>query len=192
METVVDTSVRNSFQIEPHNFVIQHPGWEPALLDLTREVSTTLGVEPDLVMVELYKLIIYGTGGFFKKHRDTEKDDGMFGTVVVQLPSDFTGGSFIVSHGNMVDTYSLGSGKEALYGCQFVAHYADCEHEIQPIKSGYRLALVYSLCYKDAESSWSADMIHRSHSLLSATLKRLPPPEQMFLVPLEHLHHEIH
>ena len=28
----------------------------------------------------------------------------------------------------------------------YTAHYADLEHEIKPVTSGYRLALVYSLC----------------------------------------------
>ena len=31
----------------------------------------------------------------------------------------------------------------------FTAHYADLEHEIKPVTSGYRLAFVYSLCSND-------------------------------------------
>ena len=34
---------------------------------------------------ELYKLLLYKTGGHFKAHRDTEKAEGMFGTLIVQL-----------------------------------------------------------------------------------------------------------
>ena len=57
--------------------------WRQRLIDL--------GVEPDHVRAELYKVLLYEPGSFFKKHRDTEKADGMFGTLVVQLPSRYIG-----------------------------------------------------------------------------------------------------
>jgi hypothetical protein len=31
---------------------------------------------------------------------------------------------------------------------QFAAFYADCAHEVKPIESGFRLAIVYNLCYR--------------------------------------------
>ena len=31
-------------------------------------------------------------------HRDTEKCDGMFGTLIIQLPSNYEGGQLIVHH----------------------------------------------------------------------------------------------
>lgn len=33
----------------------------------------------------------------------------------------------------------------AAYVPSFTAFYADCKHEIQPLTSGYRIALVYNL-----------------------------------------------
>lgn len=96
---------------------------------------TALGVNANLACPELYKLLLYEEGGFFKKHRDTEKSAGIFATLVVQLPSIFEGGSFIVSDGGKSQTFEMAT-DTAPYSCQYVAHYADCEHEIQPVKSG--------------------------------------------------------
>ncbi len=31
----------------------------------------------------------------------------------------------------------------------FTAHFADVEHEIKPVESGYRLVLIYLLCCMD-------------------------------------------
>ena len=33
--------------------------------------------------------------------------------------------------------------------CHYAAHYADVSHEISKVTSGYRLALIYSLCWKN-------------------------------------------
>ena len=48
-----------------------------------------------------YKLLIYEPGGFFAAHRDSEKADGMVGTLSVSLPavSAGVGGDLVVRHG---------------------------------------------------------------------------------------------
>jgi hypothetical protein len=147
MKTVIDTTIRKTWQIEPQKIRLENPAWSVALEQLTAQAAIALGVEANRVRAELYKVLLYEPGGFFKKHRDTEKAAGMFATLVVQLPSRNSGGAFVVSHGGETKKFTLGSGGAASYGCHFVTHYADCEHEIQPVESGYRLALVYSLCY---------------------------------------------
>ena len=85
--TVLDTSVRKTWQIEPSEVTIANPAWPAALNRLTARVALDLGVNHGHVTAELYKLLLYEPGGFFKKHRDTEKAEGMFGTLVIQLPS---------------------------------------------------------------------------------------------------------
>lgn len=162
---------------------MKNPAWKSALKKLVQQAAESLGVTPSLVAAELYKLLLYEEGGFFKKHRDTEKADGMFATLVAQLPSNFTGGSFVVSHGGESESFSLGAGSEAAYGCHFVCHYADCEHEIKKVESGHRLALIYSLCYSGPYKPSASDVGHTS---LSTVLQGLPADESMFFIPLEH------
>ena len=38
------------------------------------------------VSARLYKLLLYEPGDFFARHRDTERMNGMFGTLVIELP----------------------------------------------------------------------------------------------------------
>lgn len=76
-------------------------------------------------------------------HRDSEKVSGMFGTLVIVLPSAFSGGELIAQHQHDVKTYDQARG--AAYSTQYAAFYADCQHELRPVMSGHRLCLVYNL-----------------------------------------------
>jgi hypothetical protein len=40
---------------------------------------------------------------------------------------------------------------DSIIRCQCVAFFTDCEHEILPVKSGYRVTLTYHLFYGDEE-----------------------------------------
>ena len=50
------------------------------------------------VVADLYKLLVYDPGSFFVNHRDTEKAAGMFATLIIVLPSIYTGGALLVRH----------------------------------------------------------------------------------------------
>ena len=84
------------------------------------------------------------------KHRDTEKDKKMFGTLIIQPPSLHTGGELVVyeQNGRTHKRIDFGQSDGTSAGAHhFAAHYADLEHELLEVTSGYRLALVYSLCW---------------------------------------------
>ena len=68
----------------------------------------------------------------------------MFGTLVVGLPSKHTGGELVVSFGGTeeIADFSEDSGD---YKIDYAAFYADCDHEVKPLTSGYRICLVYNL-----------------------------------------------
>lgn len=85
-ETLVDTSVRDTFEIAPDQVSFKNPKWEKSLKLLVDRVATGLGCTGK-VQASLYKLLIYKKGGHFKKHVDTEKEKNMFATLVIQLPS---------------------------------------------------------------------------------------------------------
>lgn len=91
-----------------------------------------------------YKLLIYEPGGHFKLHQDTEKEPGMFATLIVQLPSAFQGGALVVHNQGRVNRHEFAEGSE--FCVKYAAHYADCEHALEEVTSGHRLAVVYSLC----------------------------------------------
>lgn len=95
------------------------------------------------VEAQLYKLLVYDTGSFFVPHRDTEKAPGMFATLVVVLPGDYSGGELLIRHRGQEVCFDLHRDEPA--EAAFAAFYADCVHEVLPIASGYRLALIYNL-----------------------------------------------
>ncbi|KAL5247045.1 hypothetical protein ACHWQZ_G019049 [Mnemiopsis leidyi] len=70
----------------------------------------------------------------------------MFGTLIVQLPSVFTGGDLVVKHLKSSKTFENSSTGSSTH-CKFVAHYASCPHQLNEVTSGYRAALIYSLCW---------------------------------------------
>jgi hypothetical protein len=95
------------------------------------------------VQAHLHKLLVYPPGGHFKPHRDTEKEKGMFATLVIQLPSAFTGGKFLVRHGNT--EVAVESDVKSADSFRYAAFFADCEHEIKEVTSGHRVALAYNV-----------------------------------------------
>lgn len=69
----------------------------------------------------------------------------MFATLVIILPSPYTGGEAHLSHSGQrtVIDYSINS----LTSTSILAWYTDVTHEIKPITSGFRLALSYNLVH---------------------------------------------
>ncbi len=82
-------------------------------------------------------------GSFFVQHRDTEKATGMFATLVIVLPSNYSGGELVIRHGEQVVTLNMHRDEPS--ELTFAAFYADCVHEVQPITQGCRLTLIYNL-----------------------------------------------
>lgn len=166
--TLVDTSVRSSWQLAPSRLRFVDPIWPRKTLPrILARVKKELGVTAD-IEAQLYKLLVYEEGGFFLEHRDTEKVPGMFGTLVVALPSAHRGGELIVRHGDRTATLSLRS--TALSRTSFGAFYTDCLHSLAPITEGYRVCLVYSLV---SRTRLSAPPVDASNSDVTAALDRL-------------------
>ena len=71
----------------------------------------------------------------------------MFGTLVIQLPSDYSGGKLIVYHHGKKSEFDY-SGPGSCSNCYFTSFYADCQHEVEMVTKGYRLCLIYNLMYQ--------------------------------------------
>ena len=147
-ETIIDRSVRDSTQVDASHVKFLNPAWKSEINALSRTVCVALGINGHNVRAELYKVLLYEVGGHFKPHTDTEKTDGMFGTLIVQFPSRYTGGEFSARHQGITKVIDMGSADASCRSSYYyAAHYADCEHEIKEITSGIRLAAVYSLSW---------------------------------------------
>jgi hypothetical protein len=148
-KTIVDTSVRRVWQITASKVRLSGKSWEANFETILSRVAAGLGCEGVKVSAELYKLLVYDKDGFFLPHRDTEKTDGMFGTLVVTLPSPHRGGELRIRHAGREVT--IDSSAAEFSELSYVAFYADCEHEALPVREGNRVCLVYNLIQKRAK-----------------------------------------
>lgn len=72
----------------------------------------------------------------------------MFGTLIIGLPSTYTGGELIIEFEGqeaIADFANSGPG----HSLNFAAFYADCDHQVKPLTSGFRVCLVYNLVQKE-------------------------------------------
>ncbi len=65
----------------------------------------------------------------------------MFGTLIIALPSNYCGGELLVKFDGKEECVDFSSGARN-FKMPYAAMYADCEHEIKPVTSGYRVCLV--------------------------------------------------
>lgn len=214
--TIVDESVRRTWQLEPAQFeLLNRAEWDKAIDDAKNKACAAMGVNaPKTVRAEvrgllyacshcpcpvsrltrrespshilccpvvhhhhrqLYKLLLYEPGGHFAPHRDTEKSPGMFGSLVVTLPSAFAGGELCVQHGGRTSVFD--QAKESAECPSFVAFYADCTHEVRTLRSGYRVALVYNLVRRrrtNPKFCQSARRAYQPSSLLRLIIRSTP------------------
>src|SRR5665213_717784 len=141
--TILDESVRKVWQVPPDKVRLGGKSWTASFDGILKQVIAGLGCEGLKVSAELYKLLVYDEGGFFLAHRDTEKTDGMFGTLILVLPSAHCGGQLVVRHAGREAEVDLSHADFS--EVSFAAFYADCEHEVRPITEGNRVCLVYNL-----------------------------------------------
>ena len=145
-ETLIDTSVRDCWQIGPERMSLSGGAWPETCSDILNRAASGLGCPSDRLDARLYKLLLYERGGFFSAHRDTEKAPGMIATLTISLPVAGEGGELVVRHRGREVAADMNV--EEPSELAFAAFYADCPHEIRPVVAGHRLALVFNLCLR--------------------------------------------
>jgi hypothetical protein len=148
--TLVNRKVRNTFELDPKKFRLSDD-WSSAVAGAARLAAEQLDLPAEEVEAKLYKLLVYEKGGFFLPHRDSEKHDGMVASMIVALPTRFSGGTLIVRHGAAERRLSFQEAAAGMAPC-YAAFYADCEHEVREITGGIRLCLAYNLLLKPSRS----------------------------------------
>ncbi|EFP90870.2 uncharacterized protein PGTG_17069 [Puccinia graminis f. sp. tritici CRL 75-36-700-3] len=138
-ETLVDLSVRNTWEIHAHQLLFLDAAWQGYLFELSKLVAGHLGITGPIRM-ELYKMLIYEPGAMCKPHTDTERTPGMFGTLIICLPSAHTGGEVLVRHNRECKVLRSSDATQS-----FACWYSDVTHEVLPVHSGYRCVLTYNL-----------------------------------------------
>ena len=152
-QTLLDRLVRDTWEIPKSRVKIDKRRWDETLLPVLDRLGRDLGVPAGRTLrAELHSMLVYAPGQFFVEHQDSEKDDGMVGSLVVGLPSTFKGGALEVRHGGKTATYR--GSRKAL---SFVAFYGDCRHQVRPVSSGYRVVLTYNLLLRGERAASGND-----------------------------------
>lgn len=140
-QTRLDPHVRDTWEIPASHVHFDSPSWSAVLERALKRIQSDLALPSERgLKAELHNLLVYAPGRFFATHQDSEKVDGMVGTLVITLPSSFTGGEFVVSHQDQTLRVRGSASRLSL-----LAFYADCYHEVRPVKQGYRVVLTYNL-----------------------------------------------
>ncbi|KAJ4424245.1 hypothetical protein N0V82_001111 [Gnomoniopsis sp. IMI 355080] len=147
-ETVVDHSVRLTWELNHDEFRITNPSWQAFLDRLTQDAAAGLGLKPDEIRIEPYKLLLYERGSFFKPHKDSEKTSGMIGSMIVCLPSPHEGGDVHLSHAGSKSVFA--TAPSSAFDLKVLAWYSDVTHEVKEVTSGHRLALTFNMIQTSA------------------------------------------
>lgn len=167
-QTLMDANVRDTWEVPRDGVRVDERRWRETLLPMLDMLRAELGLAPDCELsAEPHSMLVYEPGQFFQRHQDSEKADGMIGTLVVTLPSSFTGGE-LVNEQQGTKVTDQGSSEEL----SFVAFYGDCEHEVLPVTDGFRITLTYNLVVKGRTGPNIADFaMHPSVALLAEQLR---------------------
>jgi hypothetical protein len=145
-QTLLDRNVRDTWEIGKRRVKIDEKRWRRTLDPALEHIARELGLpESGALRAELHNLLVYGPGQFFAAHQDSEKADGMIGTLVVLLPSEAKGGALVIEHHDEKRSYRGLADRLTL-----VAFYADCHHAVRPVTAGHRAALTYNLFLEGA------------------------------------------
>jgi hypothetical protein len=147
-KTLLDRQVRDVWEI-PKSHIKINGNWEMQLESALKQVQKNLELPEDgKLTAKLHNLLIYMPGQFFKGHQDSEKSDGMLATLVVLLPSEFSGGALVIDQHGDKQTFRAPRDIKEKLTC--IAFYSDCHHEVKKVTAGYRVALTYNLIFKPA------------------------------------------
>ena len=142
-KNVTDKSYRDALCLDPTSFATTFQLCGTPIIKQIESVVPNCASSG--LQAELYKLNIYPAGGFFKPHVDTPQSGQMIGSLVVCLPTQFSGGDLAVRHQNEEIRYNWSS--DVPNCLSWAMFFSDIEHEVLPVTEGYRVTLTYNLHY---------------------------------------------
>lgn len=155
-------NVTKSYQLNADKFNFTNPKWNLGIQQLTQQIGIEMGYagdndrEPNVVS-QCHKLLIYEKNGHFIDDRDTEKLEGTFARLIIQLPCIFTVTNqqalLIVKHKNKEYKHYFGTNahKEedsCKHNIYYASYYCDLVNKVNEIESGYRVVVIYNLCWQ--------------------------------------------
>ncbi|XP_066935485.1 uncharacterized protein [Clytia hemisphaerica] len=126
-------------------YTFENPKFDLTIQSIFEKVKEKFGFEIDFF---LHELVISGKGNQFSRNFN-DVEENQFGTLIVQLPSLFTGNNVTIHHGKETETINFDR-KESQSEIIYTAFHSNCKYKMTPLKSGYRLVLFYKLTSIDS------------------------------------------
>ncbi|RDI80719.1 hypothetical protein Vi05172_g9399 [Venturia inaequalis] len=188
-EPLIDGESRQVWELPRSAFELINSAWNAQLEQILAKVVKDLGIKTK-VDVDLRKLSLYETGAVFNDpHRGNFRRPGMFGSLVVFLPSQHEGCRLHLSHGDSTQSFDLASSGIQL-DLKAVAWFSDVSAQMDVITSGYRLAISYDMVQSPTmlEIPSAGDLIKEEKHLqyLMRQWRKQLPNQDKFLHLLEH------
>ena len=130
---------------------VLNQSWMDKVTSVCDNIREVLAPGASKVNAELYKLLIYREGDFFRQHQDAQHSDRMFATLLFFLPVKYTAGEFEVFRPGSYDREVV-EDKRMSNGCSWVAFYTDVRHEVSKVTGGFRVVLNYCLSFEGVMS----------------------------------------
>ncbi|EXU94787.1 hypothetical protein X797_012131 [Metarhizium robertsii] len=140
-QDVLDETYRKAVQMDPTKFCTNFDPYSVGVIDSIAQVLLPTAVESTT-----HRAIYSGQNGKFKSHVDTPRSPFQFGSLVVCLPVEHTGGQLRVGHEEEM-TFDWSNRREDQHAAniRWAASYSNCQHEVLEVTSGHRLTLTYNL-----------------------------------------------
>lgn len=161
--------LRSTWELNCDDFRITDHAWPGFLEKIKRGAARSLGLSPEDINVEPYKLLLYEKGSFSKRHRDSAKAPGMIGSLIVCLPSKHEGGQVHLSYAGKDRVYA--TSPMSAFDITALAWYSDVTHKIKEVTAGYRLVLTYTIIQKDGPRRF-AGYFEQQQALVKETFDR--------------------
>ena len=82
--TITDPQVRSTWELDASQTSFHGDDRDRMLASILLQVKNDLGIDGQTgIAAKPYEMLIYEPGDFFLPHRDSEKEPGMFGTLVI-------------------------------------------------------------------------------------------------------------
>ncbi|KAI8295913.1 hypothetical protein K4K56_009440 [Colletotrichum sp. SAR 10_98] len=164
-DTVVDTSVRKTWELNHTQFQLINPEWAGFL----------------------QKVYLKADGRWWtRRHKDSEKEPGMVGTLVICLPSEHQGGDVHLAFSS--DQRVFSTAPTSTFDITTLAWFSDVTHEVKGLTSGYRLALTYNIV-QNGSAKQSAGFFGQQAQEVKQVLLQWQvnyPGNNMLVYPLDH------
>ncbi|KAL1736103.1 hypothetical protein EV714DRAFT_198757 [Schizophyllum commune] len=121
-----------------------YPAWGQFTQRVLHDVCTALGIDTAVTKprCKLRELLRCEPGSVLLPTCPTDALDGLFATIIILLPSPFTGGALNLTHGLLSKSYDLAASS---WHTTALAWYAEVQPSLTPVASGYAFALSYNV-----------------------------------------------